>query len=134
MNLTVTEYHNERIRNHQQQHLVDNAYALTVLQALSPDSSCTHCYPPTRTSNRSEFSKFWNWYRTTFPAYSYNRQTQTAFRVLDSTNNPTFARVAARNLIFSCRYIHNNYSPRDILLRIFRATNFGTPPVITAQY
>ena len=133
MNLTIVDYYNEQIRNHQNQHIADNTYAISVLQILYSDPSCVQCYPPTRTSQRSEFSRFWRWYQATFPAFTYNRQTQTAFRVLNSTTNPIFARTAARNLIFSCRYLHTNYSPRDILIRLFRATTFETPPEFPAQ-
>ena len=118
MNHNILEYYQEQIEHHQAEHLASDYRAVEVIQALASDLSCTICYPPRRVSSRLPFGRFWYWYRRAYQVETHTRITQESFLTLAYTNNPDEARTKARDIVFSCRYQHNDYSPREIILNL----------------
>ena len=95
------QIHIERIQAHDlQYHNTSSAY--TVLQILDPDLSCQLCFPGTNL--HWTYCKFWNWYHNKYSATSYTQQIITAHFELTTSPTYNWARAAARDIIFSCRY------------------------------
>src|SRR2546430_1740929 len=55
------------IRHHTEAHI-------RKIEKFIPDPSCVICYPSEGTTEK--FNKFWNWYRSRFPALTYTEQTE----------------------------------------------------------
>ena len=108
----LTQFHLEHIRKHQEVYSKNSSLATTVLQTLAIDLSCTQCYPPTpvHLNPRGRFADFWTWYSETYQATSYNKITQANFLKLPTVGRSA-ARVAARNIIFSCCYQNEIENP-----------------------
>jgi len=131
----LTQFYLEHIRKHQQAHSKNSSLAATVLQTLAIDLSCIQCYPPTpiHLNPRGRFADFWAWYSETYQATSYNKLTQANFLKLPTIGRSA-ARVAARNIIFSCRYQGEIENPRDIVTTLFRRfTSHHSVPKVTAE-
>ena len=116
--------HLERIEAHDRTHQ-DTSLSCDTLQVLSPDDSCRTCYPATQYHRR--YRSFWAWYQRTYPATSYTQKTVSSH--LDLITNPNYitARLAAREIVFSCRY-RTHIDPRQIIINFL--TNF-TPYRLT---
>jgi hypothetical protein len=117
---TVTEIFNESIERHQHTHITSAHLATFVLQATNPDLSCLFYYHPRRTSPCSNFTLFWLWYRNTYQATSFSSKTQDTFTTLTTTNHRTVARIAVRDIIFSCRYQRDVPDSRPIARELIR--------------
>lgn len=66
------------------------------------DRSCAHCYPPELLLS-DNFSTFWNWYSSEFPATTYTRYTQQYLEELSYVEGDDVW-IALIDLIFSIRY------------------------------
>ena len=105
------------------------------MQTFAIDLSCTQCYPPTPVylDPHRHFADFWTWYSETYQATSYNKITQANFLKLPTVGRSA-ARVAARNIIFSCRYQNEIENPRDIVTTLIRRfTSYYSISKITAE-
>ena len=117
---TASELHNEHIQKHQQSYTRGVHLVVNVLQLENPDLSCPQCYPPRRTSPRSPFGRFWDWYHTNYSAQTYTSKTQENFNHLIDRPISIALRLCVRDIIFSCRYQPELPDPKDIALALIQ--------------
>ncbi|CAG8655426.1 4988_t:CDS:1, partial [Ambispora leptoticha] len=114
----LTRYHLENIQKHRRTHLNSPSLAISVIQTIAPDLTCTQCYPITLTL-RGRFKEFWDWYSQAYNATTYSQATSSSFYQLVNTDRAK-ARLAIRNIIFSCQYREAVPNPRSTAQLILR--------------